>query len=671
MNEPADGRGRAGSGSPARVRRRRLVAAVAAGGLGSLGGCSDWVDASSDPGEAPEDGAWQTTVEGRLEDVEFLTPTGALGAVAFDVGFLRHPETRERRFVLAEAVEETASSVSIRLRDGLEWSNGDPLTAAEIGRWVFMYRAGSWFAPVPEIRSGDRLPRSPVEAITDVEWDASTVTVEGRFETIASPLTQLNTFLGSRPGAYYDHLWREFQRAYDDTPWEDAATRTAVADLVDEHIWRVGRERLPGGAVRLEDEETDGVEAAFSGLWYPSRRRQNRLSFTVNESHPFADRTELDEMIWTFQPASGAAIRALESGASDGTMQTEVTEDSLDGLPPVVDSIEGPSRDVVTLVLNQTATHLWRRDARAALQYAIDRRQLLEDTALATLDAISVPGADLQSERWAPPDFRERLRSYEHDPDRAASLLETAGFERDGGQWTTPSGEPFELDLLTARQYPNVALAVSAQLEAFGVETSVHTVEASTYQDRIDQRYFAATRGEIWSPNGTGLRGTRTADHVERIRRGDGFHESGYLQREVRRAVETDPALGWAPDSRDVPISDRGLAYDSLDSLRSIVVEAPPLDDPEGELREWPYLYHAARATSAPDPADRIEHARMCTWIYNYQVPVLELLSVVPRIVHRSDGWEIPDSDDPVWQYGPVRPGGLWTAMGLGVISAT
>jgi len=656
------------------VGRRAVLAGSAVVGTGLLAGCPVRSDGAPDEPGTSAATTWTTTVRGSADEPDVAALTGTLGAIAYGVGFVVDPETGERTFVLATDVEETPDTVRVSLREGLEWTNGEPLTAGDIGRWLFMLRMGaSRFAPVPHIRSGRRRPASPMEAITDVEWDDTTLTVTGRFDEMASPLPQVNSQLGSRPGTYYDDLWRAFRAAYDDVPWEDDETWTAVTDMVDGNIWALSAARRPEAGVRLEaDYDGHGWEAAFSGPWYPVARRGNRLRLVRNDTHPAADRLNVDELVWRFSPEPDAVTSALRAGRVDGAMQTDVQAGTLEALPSGVDAFPGPHRGVDTLAANLRATPLADRNARAALQYAIDRTRIVDDTNLATKAPVAVPGADLQSDRWLSTDLRGRLRRYEHDPGRAASLLADAGFTREDGAWRTPVGDPLEIEILTDEAYHPVELAIAAQLRDFGMDASVLFEERGTYRQRLERRHFGTTTRTVRGPNAAGLRRTRTAAYVDGIPHGDGFPVARYLEEAVRDAVADTPGLALHPGPEEAPIYERRLVADSLDALRAVTVPAPPFGEPDGDPEPWPYLYHAAVATSAPGVEDRIAHAERCTWIYNYQLPELELLIETPYVFHRTDDWEYPAPDADVWrrvQWGR-HPGGLWAALTTGAITA-
>ncbi|SNZ17070.1 ABC-type transport system, substrate-binding protein [Natronoarchaeum philippinense] len=653
--------------------RRGFLAGLASGGALALSGCSELIgERNAELSVDVEGRAWVTSFEGRLADRQLVQPTGLLAAFANDIGFGLGPEPGASSPVLADEHAETPSTVSMTLRPDLEWSNGDPLTAADVGRWAYMLRAGaSGLAPVPQIKSGERRPQSPWEAVTDVRWDDRTITLEGRFDAVTSPLYALNAQIGARPRAYYDGLWKEFVAAFDDRPWEDADTRARVASIVEGDLWTLGDDRLPPAGINLEDDYVGtGLEAAYSGLWYPYRTDGSNLHFTVNDSHPFADRVSYDEVVWAFRDDPDARLYDLRSGSIDGAVLDDVSQHAVESVPDAISSFDGPATGGAALQFNHTTHHLGERDVRAAIAAVIDRNSLVEATVDVGDDAVDIPGVDLQHERWAPASLRDVSRPYASDHERARTLLERAGFETNGGDWHTPEGTPFEFTVLTADPDPTLALSIAQQLRSFGIDASMKRVEATSYQQLLRTGQFAATTSSWSSPNAAGLPRARTGEYVRSLVRDGRFPESAFLAAAVDDAVAENGGLRWV--STGPSAADRRLAFDSAEALRAVTVDAPPMGQPDGTPRAWPYLYHAVQSATAADSSDAIEHARACTWVYNYQLPRLELTIDVPTIFHDTSEWSVPPADDPAWRYArrDTQPGGLWSALGWGHVDA-
>jgi hypothetical protein len=650
--------------------RRHLLRGVAVAGGAALAGCSRYrAGTGTDLPVDLEGPHWRGSVEASLRATDVPQPSGTLEQFAFDVGFARDPLTRARTDVLASDVAERRDSLTVTLRPDLRWSNGDPLTAADAGRWLSMLRRGApWLTRVPAIRSGERRPRSPLEAITDVEWDGRTLTVSGAFDVVGRPLPVVNAALGRRPRAYYDPLWAAFRDAFDDEPWEDEGAWDRVTGLVSENIWRVGEDLLPEAGIALEhDHDGSGIEAAYSGLWYPVRDDGfGNLYFARNDAHPFADRVNFDTVVWSYRQDPGQIRTDLVEGIVDGKGMREVTERLQRQVPSDYAAFEGQTGRITTVALNHLIDNFWKRDVRAALQYALDRDQVVAAAPPVTAAPVSEPGADLQSPEWVPDSLRSSLRSYDHDPERAAALLERAGFRRVGDRWRTPDGDRFRFQLLTTNSFGSFDRAIAKQLQEFGVAVTPLAIEETSYQARIERSAFYGAMSVRFSPNAAGVRTNRPAAYAEPVLSRNGFRPASFLQRPVADAVETTDGLRWV----DEDLANR-LVFDDVEDLRAVTVEAPPLGDPSGPLREWPYLYHAARVMGALDDEERRSHARKCTWVYNYQVPELELVTHGRRIFHRTDGWSVPDADDTLWKRvaNRLQPAGLLAALAWGHVS--
>ncbi|WP_247004411.1 ABC transporter substrate-binding protein [Halosolutus gelatinilyticus] len=78
----------------------------------------------------------------------------------------------------------------------------------------------------------------------------------------------------------------------------------------------------------------------------------------------------------------------------------------------------------------------------------------------------------------------EGYDSYETDRERAAALMEEAGFERDDGQWYGEDGEPAELVLLgqsSTSVQVDALDSINHQLQEFGFQANVNAVDEATY----------------------------------------------------------------------------------------------------------------------------------------------------------------------------------------------
>lgn len=81
---------------------------------------------------------------------------------------------------------------------------------------------------------------------------------------------------------------------------------------------------------------------------------------------------------------------------------------------------------------------------------------------------------------WMPRSDLKGFHLYAHNPAKAATLLKSAGFQQKGGQWIMPNGKPFTLSLSAPAGWSGPTLSTEAaanELTQFGIKSSATAVE--------------------------------------------------------------------------------------------------------------------------------------------------------------------------------------------------
>ncbi len=179
-----------------------------------------------------------------------------------------------------------------------------------------------------------------------------------------------------------------------------------------------------------------------------------------------------------FRPITDANTRVAEMLSGGIDLMVEVPPDNLalfrDGTGFVVHEQAGPH--LWFLILNTREGPFSDRRVRQAVNYAIDKRALVEDVlqGTATIAAGPTPAAF----DWA---YNDALEPYPHDPQRARALLAEAGYG-EGVQITfyVTEGGSGMLDPIP------MGTAIQADLREVGIDARIETYEWNSYLERVN-----------------------------------------------------------------------------------------------------------------------------------------------------------------------------------------
>lgn len=114
---------------------------------------------------------------------------------------------------------------------------------------------------------------------------------------------------------------------------------------------------------------------------------------------------------------------------------------------------------------------------REAFQYIFDReaiKNLSQPYATTSWHSL-LTMTQSQAERWMSPDAFNKLTTYAHNEEKAAQLLEEAGWRKSGNSWYDANGEKVELTLGVENNtlFVNMAQVVQSMLDNFGISTTI------------------------------------------------------------------------------------------------------------------------------------------------------------------------------------------------------
>jgi peptide/nickel transport system substrate-binding protein len=133
--------------------------------------------------------------------------------------------------------------------------------------------------------------------------------------------------------------------------------------------------------------------------------------------------------------------------------------------------------------------------ARQAIAYAIDRAQ--NGTVSLGNSGIAVQYmagfSDVLVPNWLSGNDVQRLNTYPFDQGQATELLQSAGWQKSGDTWLTPSGAPAQYEMIFPAEYADWSASAqdaAEQLTTFGIQVTPRSVTFTQEPDQIDRGDF-------------------------------------------------------------------------------------------------------------------------------------------------------------------------------------
>lgn len=331
---------------------------------------------------------------------------------------------------LAESWEASndGQTYTYTLRDGLEWSDGTPLTAEDVVFTINTAREEAWLNY-----------ESTVTNLTARAVDERTVEVSS---SVPDPkLPTMDVYILPR------HVWGEL----DDVSKYD------------------GLDGIGSGPFRLDE-------------W----RRGQYVRMVANPTH-WAGEPTIDEIIFRIFNNSDAMVAALERGEIDAAHNIPSNAYArLDAAEGIV-AVQGEQGGFDEIALNggdglkEPHPALLDRNVRVAINHAIDK-QTLVDRVYEGIGAAAEAMSPSANPEWTP-EIPEEDR-FAFDPERANQILDDAGYadtDGDGVREMPSGGRPLDLSFHVrsdSEVAPPVAEFVSGWLEDVGIKVTVRTTNS-------------------------------------------------------------------------------------------------------------------------------------------------------------------------------------------------
>ncbi|RQG91991.1 ABC transporter substrate-binding protein [Natrarchaeobius chitinivorans] len=339
---------------------------------------------------------------------------GTVTDLLYDSLAVERPEHGELEPWLADGWAWENETLTVELRDGLTFHDGESLTAADV---AFTYR----FLADTTLGDADVPAPSP-------RFRGQAAAVDG-IDVVDDRRLELAFSIG-----------------------EPAAERALSVPILPEHVWRPRAERATVSGVRTADGTTealvtDNVPPIGSGPFeFADLVERDSVTLERFDEHvtrrPDVDLPEptVERISIAIDPRSTSAIQLVSANDADVTnrpLESYVVDDVLESVPEDVRVLQSPSRRFYHLGFNARKAPFSNPRFRRTVARLVDKQWLVEDV----FDGHARPAATPVVEEWTPEslewngdDPETPFLGTDGDVDTAAAkaAFEDAGFRYDG-----------------------------------------------------------------------------------------------------------------------------------------------------------------------------------------------------------------------------------------------
>lgn len=459
--------------APQHITRRGVLqilglSTAGAAGVGALAGCSPAKPTGTGSGTTEFHGGWpyKAPPEGNFNMLSPSAIINGAGAIYGDLinlpsaFFLWAQKTWVNALVDEFKLDGAANTYTIKVKSGLKWSDDKPLTSADYATTFYC----------------QYIMRSPMWTyIKSVETpDDTTVLLH-----LKNPSTVLERYL----------LKMRVMPTQDYGPWSDKAKAIVTGGKT--------MDDSAGTALSTDFQKFQPKQYIASGPFNLDYNAisNTQVSFVKNPKGAFADTTKFDKVV----------VYNGETAEITPLVQSKDVDYATHGFPSSSEKafasagfriLRPPNYSGPALLFNLAKLPEFKdKRARQAIAHVIDR-----DVAGAVALGDSGKGvkamtgmSDNQVNDWLTADQLGKLDKYELSPQKATSLLQAAGWKKEGSAWKKPDGSAAAYELAFPSQFADwsgAAKSVADQLTQFGIKVTPRGVDQTQQPIDVDKGNF-------------------------------------------------------------------------------------------------------------------------------------------------------------------------------------
>ncbi|MGC9665939.1 ABC transporter substrate-binding protein [Planosporangium sp. 12N6] len=362
--------------------------------------------------------------------------------------FLTNYDPRDDHAVPAMATSWSTSTDKLvwtfTIRDGMTWSDGQPVTAEDIA-WTY-----------------NLMMTNPDAATANGNFVANV-------KTVAAPDPRTLVVTLSRPQSTMLAL---------DIP------------VVPKHVWE-----SHVADIGKFNNDTQFPIVSNGPFILSGYAKGQYIELTANQNY-WRGRPKFDKVVFRYYKDSDAMVEALKKGEAHFVSPLTPAQFNALGNDPHIARNKSQGKRFYALAINPGATTrsgqpfgdgnpaLHDPQFRRALMYAIDSKTLVAKT----LGGYGEPGAGYLPPIWADNHWKpDAPQAYTYNPDRANQILDSLGYASGAdGMRTTPDGKPLTLRLMGQTQRADDtqnAAYVSEWFKAVGIGVTTSIMDQGTLAD--------------------------------------------------------------------------------------------------------------------------------------------------------------------------------------------
>lgn len=430
----------------------------------------DGDDSSTDPGE---DVVWKSFASHVPQDAQF-NPYNAgtyvvQGRLVHWTPLMQYHVGSDQWIpLIAEDWSLDGTTGTIQVADEFTWHNGDAVTAEDVAtRLQLMYYMNdpieSFLSGPPVAGNGEVELSLENEVQGDIFWPQVTANIE--YHTMSTSAS----------------VYGEFVDRFEDAA-DDEAIQDVQADLTEFSPRTPGDDVLGNGPFAFV-EATEEAQIFELHEDYPVEYVREQVTDTIGydfgdwPAEIAIDRVEFHDVgdLW-------AAYRSetLDGGADNAPREVYAE------YPDDYHVIGVPRDEMWGLSFQYDDDIFGRRNVRKAFSHVIERSEALADQMFPLGDVVEYESGMTTSmtEGWVSDDVIDSFTDYTGQNHlEAAALLEEEGFTEEDGEWYTPDGDRFSIELRLPAYDDIVAgiQVVEGRLAEFGIETEFNAMEVGTF----------------------------------------------------------------------------------------------------------------------------------------------------------------------------------------------